>query len=428
MEKHSLLDLMNQAGRGEHVFVEDCVVSIPGPGLDTLPVPIGVEQPGSRFKRLEEGGVAGSIYLLNCIAEGDLSFRRGLYEYDVPSGSAFTYSDMRNCESDFRYAYEEIVKSVSETQCTYLIGGTVDGDVKLNGKRGDRKTARTLIARNCIWQSLFSMYATVEGPWHIVDCEFLGGFFGYVSEFQHGLALDSCKFQPDCRNWEYDFSLSGCEIFASAHYRSSFMLMDTSPVRPELAVTKFHNGAYLKGLKSENLVVKGCTLSGEFELPGEYWDKGFFTRLLSHNNSLSYERLYIADCTSTSFHRWIENEVYLNEFKGRHRYISLAWYLLSDYGRSWILWGIWCLAVALGLFPAIYGTASIFVDKLFSIPTVEWYDYFYFSVVTFSSLGFGDIAPVHWLGKAIAMLEILTGYGMLGGLIGIIAGRLIRRA
>jgi hypothetical protein len=52
----------------------------------------------------------------------------------------------------------------------------------------------------------------------------------------------------------------------------------------------------------------------------------------------------------------------------------------------------------------------------------------YYSIVTFTTLGFGDIYPKPcWLQFWVA-LEVILGYIMLGGLISILANKLARRS
>ena len=52
----------------------------------------------------------------------------------------------------------------------------------------------------------------------------------------------------------------------------------------------------------------------------------------------------------------------------------------------------------------------------------------YFSIVTFTTLGFGDVTPVTGLGKVVVTAEVILGYVMLGGLISILANKLARLA
>jgi len=53
---------------------------------------------------------------------------------------------------------------------------------------------------------------------------------------------------------------------------------------------------------------------------------------------------------------------------------------------------------------------------------------FYFSVVTFTTLGYGDILPVHWLGEALVIIEVVLGYSTLGLLLSILANKVSRRS
>jgi len=54
--------------------------------------------------------------------------------------------------------------------------------------------------------------------------------------------------------------------------------------------------------------------------------------------------------------------------------------------------------------------------------------YIYYSLVTFTTLGFGDIVPLTNWARVVVGLEVLVGYIMLGGLISIFANKLARRA
>ena len=52
---------------------------------------------------------------------------------------------------------------------------------------------------------------------------------------------------------------------------------------------------------------------------------------------------------------------------------------------------------------------------------------FYYSVVTFTTLGFGDIIPKTSTAALCVTVEVILGYVMLGGLITIFASKLSRR-
>ncbi|HDH96500.1 MAG TPA: two pore domain potassium channel family protein, partial [Proteobacteria bacterium] len=54
-----------------------------------------------------------------------------------------------------------------------------------------------------------------------------------------------------------------------------------------------------------------------------------------------------------------------------------------------------------------------------------WTD-FYYSVVTFATLGYGEIHPKNALGQALSIVEVALGYTMLGVLVSVIARKMSR--
>ena len=76
-----------------------------------------------------------------------------------------------------------------------------------------------------------------------------------------------------------------------------------------------------------------------------------------------------------------------------------------------------------------FGSDSIAfnVDKLNAVEP-GFRGYLYYSIVTFTTLGFGDIVPLtNWARLAVGA-EVFAGYIMLGGLISIFANKLARRS
>jgi len=58
---------------------------------------------------------------------------------------------------------------------------------------------------------------------------------------------------------------------------------------------------------------------------------------------------------------------------------------------------------------------------------IRWVDFVFYSVVTSTTLGFGDIVLTHWPARLVVMGEVVLGYVMLGGLVSIFANKLARR-
>ena len=57
----------------------------------------------------------------------------------------------------------------------------------------------------------------------------------------------------------------------------------------------------------------------------------------------------------------------------------------------------------------------------------KWLTMMYYSVVTFTTLGFGDVIPKTATAGIWVMAEVILGYIMLGGLISILATIIARR-
>jgi hypothetical protein len=57
----------------------------------------------------------------------------------------------------------------------------------------------------------------------------------------------------------------------------------------------------------------------------------------------------------------------------------------------------------------------------------NWIGPFYYSVVTITTLGYGDIVPATPVARMIAICEVGIGYIMLGGLLSIFTNKMARR-
>jgi len=90
----------------------------------------------------------------------------------------------------------------------------------------------------------------------------------------------------------------------------------------------------------------------------------------------------------------------------------------SHYGTSFMRWGITSL-----VFIVIFG--ALFAVFKNGIEISHWYDYFYFSATTFTTLGYGDIAPLSISAKILANIEAFSGFIMLGIFIGLIQKKLL---
>ncbi len=156
------------------------------------------------------------------------------------------------------------------------------------------------------------------------------------------------------------------------------------------------------------------------------------TGVLFERESLqrSYRGIRVATCYgSQMFKSFAQDQDYIEELRSSGRWgwgKFWVWWLFADCGRSFVRWASWSAGLAT-LFGFIYywmGARHFDIGELeFELLTT-----IYYSVVTFTTLGFGDVKPITRPGLAIVMVEVIVGYIMLGGLIAILANKVARRA
>jgi len=123
--------------------------------------------------------------------------------------------------------------------------------------------------------------------------------------------------------------------------------------------------------------------------------------------------------------RFALDQNFLAEFRAEspvHAALYKLWWVTSDCGRSFARWGLWTLCLAV-VFAGLYTLVDLDPGAHESALTP-----LYFSVVTLTTLGFGDVLPASPAAQAVAMTEVILGYVMLGGLLSIFANKMARRA
>lgn len=130
-------------------------------------------------------------------------------------------------------------------------------------------------------------------------------------------------------------------------------------------------------------------------------------------------------CGAYTLRRHIADENFLHELRTRdrkHAVLYWIWWVTSDCGRSMLRWTLWS-GVILLLFAFLYTQVPLRttheIDNLTSL---------YYSVVTMTTLGYGDIVPETPLGKVLVMIQVILGYLALGGVLSIFATKMGRRA
>ena len=111
--------------------------------------------------------------------------------------------------------------------------------------------------------------------------------------------------------------------------------------------------------------------------------------------------------------------------KGTRRMALFRAWGLIDYGRSLLR----VAAISFGL-AAIYGVIyRIFPQILdYKDSANTWFTPYYFSIVTYTTLGFGDVRPATLAGEIIVSSEVILGYTTLGLLLSVLAQSIARRS
>ena len=105
-----------------------------------------------------------------------------------------------------------------------------------------------------------------------------------------------------------------------------------------------------------------------------------------------------------------------------------AWGLF-DHGRSLLKVGIYALVLA-----TLYGLIYSFDMWLgwgmmdYSNSAQSWFTPFYYSMVTYTTLGYGDVTAENVYGEILVISEVVLGYFTLGLLLSIIANTIARRS
>jgi hypothetical protein len=161
--------------------------------------------------------------------------------------------------------------------------------------------------------------------------------------------------------------------------------------------------------------------------------------------------------------RQIKDDMYLLDKKERisrkrnfkYKTLFFLWRFSSDYGRSFKRWAAWSIGIAVlfaviftpprDLLPDYLGVDWLVPDwwinlcndigpnfeqtaKYYQGKPLGFWSSLYFSIVTFTTLGFGDVITANWMARFLVAVEVILGYIMLGGLISIFANKLARRS
>lgn len=150
---------------------------------------------------------------------------------------------------------------------------------------------------------------------------------------------------------------------------------------------------------------------------------------VKYNNKTDFENIDTESFNGSSnplFIDFLNKKRFLKHFKSKsksNKVVYYIWYIISDCGQSFSRWLLVSAVISF-----IYGLLFNFFDSSFLISSgrgLTPFSYFYFSIVTFTTLGYGDITPKDILGEILISTEVILGYIMLGGLLSIFSEKFI---
>jgi uncharacterized protein YjbI with pentapeptide repeats len=155
-------------------------------------------------------------------------------------------------------------------------------------------------------------------------------------------------------------------------------------------------------------------------------DVTYYMRTSSH-----YKGIKLSGCYgSERFKRYASHQAFIEELQEsgrRNKCLVALWSVLADCGRSpwrWMGWSAVSVLFHANLYWWFFGSDAFHLnDDLSFDPWVA----LYYSVVTFTTLGFGDITPITFWAMFWVTIEVIFGYVMLGGLISFMFSKLLPR-
>ncbi len=227
--------------------------------------------------------------------------------------------------------------------------------------------------------------------------------------------------------------LTGANLFGADLRNATFSgatLHDADLRTADLRAARFIE-ADLQGATFESADLRDASLR-RARCPATSFDRvdfgGACLRELNESATASWieARVSAVDfCGAYLLRREIHDQNYLHEFRNRsasHHAVYWLWWLTSDCGRSLVRWG-GCIATV------VFGFGLMFTAVSVDYGDYEtWLSPYYYSLVTLTSLGYGDVLPTSPAAQAVAMAEVALGYMMLGGMLSIFANKMARRA
>jgi uncharacterized protein YjbI with pentapeptide repeats len=176
-----------------------------------------------------------------------------------------------------------------------------------------------------------------------------------------------------------------------------------------------------------------------------------YTHRYTRKNMSKYGRIRVETCFGNPlFKKFAQDQVYLDEFKKVHRIWFALWWVSSKCGQSFGLLAFWTVLITclFGITYAQYELPDSWLPYFHWIELPGWFSFlydwyspvfqnlsastwftpYYFSIVTLTTSGYGDVTPQNLTGEIWVTTEIILGYVLLGILISVFVNKIARRS
>ena len=361
-----------------------------------------------------------SVFLTNCIIEGEVVF-----------------SSEHKSDSEAQFVVDKEIVCV---QCTFK--NLIKFEHTLFQKDvffGNTVFQGPVYFRQCVFQNASDFGESVF--------EDTGQFRGTV--FNGMARFSQTRFQQVADFNEVRFSQNATfrnAIFQdTAHYRNAFFGDEIDFVQAQFSDTTVFNEATFLG--KTDFTAARFAVSASYRavnyIPNTIWQWLFnkFRRQSEQPAEFYLDSEDINEVLNPFFKRYVADQQFIRAFKEKNPFWALVWRWSSDYGRSLALWALWSLLIALSFSLVYLPAPELYPEWLQKMmpqfhqvigdqrnEDFNFWKSFYFSIVTFTTLGFGDVVADNTSARILVTLEVIFGYIMLGGLISIFANKLASRS
>lgn len=184
----------------------------------------------------------------------------------------------------------------------------------------------------------------------------------------------------------------------------------------------FHREAFNLAIREFKMIPRGqgllCSQIEEAERLSQHLIDIHYKKFITKLDEMTFSTE--SDQISIEYSKWKA----LTTTKGGLKIWYWFWGLTSNYGTSVSRW-VLCMLFVVGLFAGFY-----YFTEMSSNPQMSGFERiierFYFSVVTYTTLGFGDVSPKTSFGMALVIVEVFFGQLMFWVMMSILAKKLFR--